>query len=224
MVSMIPHRRSQGSPPRVRGKVVLSSENPLCRGITPAYAGKRASQLCAGLAPRDHPRVCGEKAYSLVMSGSLWGSPPRMRGKVPQPGVEGCRLGITPACAGKRRTGPAVRDRSWDHPRVCGEKNACWGVPQTPLGSPPRMRGKDVRGRYQENKSGITPAYAGKRRSAAKVPKSEWDHPRVCGEKSNSHQFIANLYGSPPRMRGKDTEPHAERNPDGITPAYAGKS
>ena len=30
-----------GSPPRMRGKVVLSSENPLCRGITPAYAGKR---------------------------------------------------------------------------------------------------------------------------------------------------------------------------------------
>ena len=25
----------------MRGKVVLSSENPLCRGITPAYAGKR---------------------------------------------------------------------------------------------------------------------------------------------------------------------------------------
>ena len=116
------HRWVTGSPPRMRGKVSGQKLWMVLCGITPAYAGKRASQLCAGLAPRDHPRVCGEKAYSLVMSGSLWGSPPRMRGKVPQPGVEGCRLGITPACAGKRRTGPAVRDRSWDHPRVCGEK------------------------------------------------------------------------------------------------------
>ena len=34
----------EGSPPRMRGKVVLSSENPLCRGITPAYAGKSRGQ------------------------------------------------------------------------------------------------------------------------------------------------------------------------------------
>ena len=41
MVSMIPHRRSRGSPPRMRGKVCIFFLVTLSFGITPAYAGKR---------------------------------------------------------------------------------------------------------------------------------------------------------------------------------------
>ena len=40
MVSMIPHRRSRGSPPRMRGKVCIFFLVTLSFGITPAYAGK----------------------------------------------------------------------------------------------------------------------------------------------------------------------------------------
>ena len=40
MVSMIPHRRSRGSPPRMRGKAAGTLELGLGKGITPAYAGK----------------------------------------------------------------------------------------------------------------------------------------------------------------------------------------
>ena len=40
MVSMIPHRRSRGSPPRVRGKVIAEAGHHQIGGITPAYAGK----------------------------------------------------------------------------------------------------------------------------------------------------------------------------------------
>ena len=50
-------------------------------GITPAYAGKSRCAYKRARSARDHPRVCGEKAYSLVINGSEWGSPPRMRGK-----------------------------------------------------------------------------------------------------------------------------------------------
>ena len=54
------------------------------------------------------------------------------------------KLGITPACAGKRRVVPDCNAVRWDHPRVCGEKFNCNpGSPQH-WGSPPRMRGKDV--------------------------------------------------------------------------------
>ena len=112
-----------GSPPRVRGKGVQSCNERVAVGITPAYAGKSWGRARTSSRRRDHPRVCGEKYTCPLMSLSSGGSPPRMRGKgllqvfIPEP------LRITPACAGKRRTGPAVRDRSWDHPRVCGEKN-----------------------------------------------------------------------------------------------------
>ena len=102
MVSMIPHRRSRGSPPRMRGKVVLSSENPLCRGITPAYAGKRRSIGRLSQPTRDHPRVCGEKCSSVRSASHRRGSPPRVRGKVCDLTIIRVHHGITPAYAGKR--------------------------------------------------------------------------------------------------------------------------
>ena len=70
-----------GSPPRMRGKVVLSSENPLCRGITPAYAGKSRSSARPHHSHRDHPRACGEKTEYRALVTAHQGSPPRMRGK-----------------------------------------------------------------------------------------------------------------------------------------------
>ena len=50
------------------------------------------------------------------------GSPPRMRGK--DHGLQHIApdAGITPACAGKSQLVKAFQRRSWDHPRVCGEK------------------------------------------------------------------------------------------------------
>ena len=81
MVSMIPHRRSRGSPPRMRGKELRVETCFSHDGITPAYAGKR---VAGGFRPgttQDHPRVCGEKSRPGVVANSIKGSPPRMRGK-----------------------------------------------------------------------------------------------------------------------------------------------
>ena len=61
MVSMIPHRRSRGSPPRMRGKVCIFFLVTLSFGITPACAGKSFLTGCSSSSARDHPRVCGEK-------------------------------------------------------------------------------------------------------------------------------------------------------------------
>ena len=70
-----------GSPPRVRGKVEPFKGSMYQSRITPACAGKRTSPAGRRTVSWDHPRVCGEKAYSLVINGSEWGSPPRVRGK-----------------------------------------------------------------------------------------------------------------------------------------------
>ena len=133
----------QGSPPRMRGKVQLGEIDLQDIWITPAYAGK--SGPCPDRVPPagNHPRVCGEKAYSLVINGSEWGSPPRMRGK----GTKRCssRRGgrITPAYAGKSKRIAPSSVLFGDHPRVCGEKIMFMVIPPYSLGSPPRMRGKD---------------------------------------------------------------------------------
>ncbi len=173
----------EGSPPRVRGKVIRGLDTRITSGITPACAGKSTDPDRQQDAARDHPRVCGEKGAAFLAFSSYWGSPPRVRGKAAH--VRQYRGGrrITPACAGKSLSVPGPPGKSWDHPRVCGEKALPELSSRSLRGSPPRVRGKGWRSSPCEPLRGITPACAGKRRSAAKVPKSEWDHPRVCGEK-----------------------------------------
>ena len=65
-----------------------------------------------------------------------------MRGKVGIEGLTPPKTGITPAYAGKRPTVPRSSSRSWDHPRLCGEKV--------------------LTGDLVQFMTGITPAYAGK--------------------------------------------------------------
>ena len=176
--------RALGSPPRMRGKGVKQSNSRIRMGITPAYAGKSLLKLLHHVGLRDHPRVCGEKAYSLVINGSEWGSPPRMRGK----GTKRCssRRGgrITPAYAGKSKRIAPSSVLFGDHPRVCGEKlRESRGLNRT-RGSPPRMRGKEGDQTAARRPPGITPAYAGKSIGGSDANKCPWDHPRVCGEKT----------------------------------------
>ena len=71
-------------------------------------------------------------------------------------------VGITPAYAGKRRPPMARALRSWDHPRVCGEKTPDGKMEPVHVGSPPRMRGKGVVNVLVSEPFRITPAYAGK--------------------------------------------------------------
>ena len=70
----------------------------------------------------------------------------------------------------------------------------------------------------------VSPAYAGKRRTIPRRRSAAPDHPRVCGEKLYPICSSIDLWGSPPRMRGKDTTEAISRALSGITPAYAGKS
>ena len=62
----IPFSANQaGSPPRMRGKVSSSCTLVSCKGITPAYAGKRTRKQGQSGYAWDHPRVCGEKTKKI---------------------------------------------------------------------------------------------------------------------------------------------------------------
>ena len=113
----------EGSPPRVRGKAPETSQYLPRAGITPACAGKRPECYLSDPRTRDHPRVCGEKNQGGHTMELLTGSPPRVRGKGGYYRRPGGRLGITPACAGKRSGRCTMRFFCGDHPRVCGEKH-----------------------------------------------------------------------------------------------------
>ena len=213
-----------GLPPRVRGKEQVRDFRPANTRITPACAGKRKQEHGQKNRSGDHPRVCGEKCACTAKPMPLWGSPPRMRGKVPTIPVSIHSLGITPACAGKRADCPTWGCTGWDHPRVCGEKG-CWKFSsRNHSGSPPRMRGKAPLRAWIGCAPGITPAYAGKRHERSSSRTNRRDYPRVCGEKADNDYDEKPIEGSPPRMRGKGPLPRDALPALGITPAYAGKS
>ena len=54
-----------GSPPRVRGEVVVACLTQADERITPACAGRRVSGENALDKIEDHPRVCGEKTKKI---------------------------------------------------------------------------------------------------------------------------------------------------------------
>ena len=86
------------------------------------------------------------------------------------------------------------------------------------------MRGKVFLRVELRRKQRITPAYAGKSWLVAVPLPPVWDHPRICGEKSNVPPWERLVLGSPPHMRGKVHDLAFDALHDGITPAYAGKS
>ena len=71
----------KGSPPRGRGKGGDIVGGLGCVRITPAWAGKSICLALPITAPRDHPRVGGEKDRKPTWNVCAVGSPPRGRGK-----------------------------------------------------------------------------------------------------------------------------------------------
>ena len=216
-------KRKQGSPPRVRGKGLLSKKCLLRVGITPACAGKRCGARLAAGHRRDHPRVCGEKLALNVIPNSIKGSPPRVRGKDASKALGEAGGGITPACAGKRGWTMVPESTSRDHPRVCGEKSPLSKESVLEWGSPPRVRGKGEVVSRCGIKARITPACAGKRATPSGFRRPRRDHPRVCGEKAAYLRAVWVPKGSPPRVRGKVSHAVTAHLLPGITPACAGK-
>ena len=147
-----------------------------------------------------------------------------MRGKARGVLGIGSSQGITPAYAGKSSRYRLISISSRDHPRLCGEKPHTIRVDQSNAGSPPPMRGKVFLHVMPVQLSGITPAYAGKSVRSQALPDAVRDHPRLCGEKSNSHFLYSSVIGSPPPMRGKVYFMTGRLYTHRITPAYAGKS
>ena len=172
-----------GSPPHRRGKEIDRLHKAINNRITPAWAGKSAPVVWAGVLSGDHPRVGGEKHHPTPSTAALRGSPPRGRGKGWFPDPAHWSKGITPAWAGKSSGGRPGKRARRDHPRVGGEKLRMGFLRGLVLGSPPRGRGKGSCHHGVILVNGITPAWAGKRFSELQA--------------SHFHQ------GSPPRGRGK---------------------
>ena len=86
------------------------------------------------------------------------------------------------------------------------------------------MREKVKQAVGTETQTGITPAHAGKRFPEFQSMDFIADHPRTCGEKFGGVMKEWHKKGSPPHMRGKESEDKKSEGGRRITPAHAGKS
>ena len=191
-----------GSSPRMRGTLAFGHDLLAAPGIIPAYAGNTELAGTAYMAGRDHPRVCGEHLYLLLLALVIVGSSPRMRGTLQSGRVHFVDFGIIPAYAGNTIIHNSYPLIHRDHPRVCGEhfiySMAFAGV----KGSSPRMRGTRLFHPPRRPPTGIIPAYAGNTWWAISPAPTAWDHPRVCGEHVGLVAHVCEYEGSSPRMRG----------------------
>ena len=167
----------------MRGKEQPTVQTAACTGITPAYAGKSSGLWNREWKTKDHPRLCGEKRGTGCLECNHEGSPPPMRGKAQVYIGAGVTERITPAYAGKSCSNTTTASRSWDHPRLCGEKFQTLFRKVYVPGSPPPMRGKEDQFFFVKDDLGITPAYAGKSLIISPTTCQRKDHPRLCGEK-----------------------------------------
>ena len=70
-----------GSPPQVRGKLILSIGYGSSRGITPAGAGKTYIWHADSETYKDHPRRCGENPVDFFVKSHVIGITPAGAGK-----------------------------------------------------------------------------------------------------------------------------------------------
>ena len=109
--------------PRTRGEKVPASCDILPFPGSPPHARGKADQTAADQRRgQDHPRTRGEKPPSRCPRWNTRGSPPHARGKVFQTRHHVINVGITPARAGKSKSGWSRKGSFEDHPRTRGEK------------------------------------------------------------------------------------------------------
>ena len=132
------------------------------------------------------------------------GSSPLTRGKHPDDGADGRRMGLIPAHAGKTLPRDSFKCGRRAHPRSRGENAA----PGSALGQYP----------------GLIPAHAGKTRWRRARSPPRKAHPRSRGENTPEDRARLRIQGSSPLTRGKLRRHTPVFFMEGLIPAHAGKT
>ena len=147
--------------------------------------------------------MCGENNLQEGSHHLVWGSSPRVRGKLIRTSCCCGRGGLIPACAGKTSSYAQTASGTRAHPRVCGENLESQSDKVHDAGSSPRVRGKHRDFRRCSDAERLIPACAGKTELWERANIRSGAHPRVCGENYIPRSEWPEPMGSSPRVRGK---------------------
>ncbi len=195
-------RTRPGSAPRVRGTARCAARRPTCGRFSPACAGNGSNRARVAPETSVQPRVCGERALTLMSPPSGCGSAPRVRGTEKQsPDTKG-KARFSPACAGNGFHTEQTAGALSVQPRVCGERSTHPARVTVSSGSAPRVRGTGYRNRNRRTWRCFSPACAGNGPTPPSSPPPRPLQPRVCGERAVRHNLHDAEVGSAPRVRG----------------------
>ena len=130
-----------GSSPRERGTLNISTVSRDAQRFIPAGAGNACSPPIASSPRPVHPRGSGERGAVSVDATTTSGSSPRERGTRPTGRCPPRQRWFIPAGAGNARWCQGRRFRRPVHPRGSGERGAVRRRGHCAAGSSPRERG-----------------------------------------------------------------------------------
>ena len=192
-----------GSSPLTRGKRVRHRQVKAGSRLIPAHAGKTWTRNAQTESGEAHPRSRGENDRVGTTEGTVTGSSPLTRGKLPLFGTVPPLWRLIPAHAGKTITRLYRHGNLPAHPRSRGENYATRRDSSRPTGSSPLTRGKLSSRLSIGSKPRLIPAHAGKTTGAIDVRVGRWAHPRSRGENTVQPVAFHVIQGSSPLTRGK---------------------
>ena len=146
--------------------------------------------------------MCGEHERFFTAWGAAKGSSPHVRGALFFQLVQVLIVGIIPACAGSTNRIKCAIFAPGDHPRMCGEHDHTEPLHLHRSGSSPHVRGALATCLATVLLSGIIPACAGSTWNHSIRRRRRRDHPRMCGEHTDTSRAMSGQSGSSPHVRG----------------------
>ena len=158
-----------------------------------------------------------------VVSVSVTGLSPRVRGNLVFGHQQAEGEGSIPACAGEPRTSHRTCRRRWVYPRVCGGTWALDDGNGYKWGLSPRVRGNRRSATAGTSRERSIPACAGEPSRRIRRPRRCPVYPRVCGGTSPFLYSVVPYWGLSPRVRGNLAAPFRTARATGSIPACAGE-
>ena len=191
------------TPPRTRGRRIISRWYGTDRGNTPANAGQTILSRLSPDLIQKHPRERGADLIISTKKNSSKETPPRTRGRRRSSRLSASFPGNTPANAGQTRRDPRKAEACRKHPRERGADYGVAGIQSYGMETPPRTRGRPFESLFLRVLAGNTPANAGQTATKMKTSRLTGKHPRERGADPNTYGKTAKVLETPPRTRGR---------------------
>ncbi|SEP57022.1 hypothetical protein SAMN05421693_10162 [Ectothiorhodospira magna] len=171
-----------------------------------------------------HPRTCGERCHTFLMSHTRPGSSPHLRGTLACSKDDSRHYRFIPAPAGNASFRRLASLSIAVHPRTCGERSIVIYDEAQKFGSSPHLRGTLLRLNQLHFISRFIPAPAGNAINSTSANRRATVHPRTCGERPYYSFHAAQGHGSSPHLRGTRAAQQAMMQMERFIPAPAGNA